>query len=488
MNDPVENSAVEKQILGELLDRYERSKVFRERSLDSGSVPSGKTRRILLRIDADEKLSALMEDTDKRKEFLRAAENLRLKGVIDYSWARYEKGNLIDRIWLLTEEESLRKSYRITGRIGKHALLDLLERQICSVLEIGLAPQTEEGAEQGDPAEPEMDAKSGVRTEPEMDAMSGVRAESDENTEDIRCFLTEMLHTIRETRSVPRFFFKGDKDKRSEEAAARKNENLLRFLSVLMSSREEVLERVISTRLYGDSKYFERELRSRVLSILRHIAECSDRTKAADTESGNWLLEERGVMKWPEILEFCGGIRIWLDDGKEIDCSSQIYGAYVNSETVRHIRHVELINVKRVLTIENKANYTWYLGNAREEAELVLYHGGCFSPVKGRWMKKIREAADRSGREIVFHHWSDIDAGGFRIFLRLRREIFPGIMPVHMDVETLQQNTDRCIPIEDERYIGLLRMIRENPEYGVFSEVLDYMLEQRVRLEQEAEI
>ena len=61
-------------------------------------------------------------------------------------------------------------------------------------------------------------------------------------------------------------------------------------------------------------------------------------------------------------------------------------------------------------------------------------------------------------------------------------------MPVHMDVETLQQNTDRCIPIEDERYIGLLRMIRENPEYGVFSEVLDYMLEQRVRLEQEAEI
>ena len=127
-------------------------------------------------------------------------------------------------------------------------------------------------------------------------------------------------------------------------------------------------------------------------------------------------------------------------------------------------------------------------GNSREEAELVLYHGGCFSPVKGRWMKKIREAADRSGREIVFHHWSDIDAGGFRIFLRLRREIFPGIMPVHMDVETLQQNTDRCIPIEDERYIGLLRMIRENPEYGVFSEVLDYMLEQRVRLEQEAEI
>ncbi len=332
-----------------------------------------------------------------------------------------------------------------------------------------------------------------------------------DTSSDIEAFLEEMLTTVISKRSIPRFFFHGENDKRSVADAEKKNQNLLQFLAVIARNQDEQLERIISTRLYGDSKYFERELRSRVISILRSIAsqadeeihsggagnpDINDHTSSSgnnlsrldtDYESGNQLLEERGIMKWPEILEFCGEIRVQLDDGHWIDYANHIYGAYVNSETVRHIQAVDLGQTTSVLSIENKANYTWYISAHRKERELVLYHGGCFSPTKGRWMKLIAEHVSlESG--LSCRHWSDIDLGGFRIFHRLKKEVFPSIRPERMDAATLAQYEDKHINIDNTRYIELMESMSCNPEYEVFWEALKYMIENQVRLEQEAEI
>lgn len=175
-----------------------------------------------------------------------------------------------------------------------------------------------------------------------------------------------------------------------------------------------------------------------------------------------------------------------MDDGNWIDYSSQRYGAYINGTAVRHVCNVLLTGVSNIISIENKANYVWYLENQKQQDELVLYHGGYFSPAKGRWFRMIAKAAEKSSCKIS--HWSDIDLGGFRIFQILKNEIFPKAEPFRMDLETLKKYKERCLPLGGEKYREKLEKCLSDSEYLCFREVISYMLKENVRLEQEAEI
>jgi hypothetical protein len=318
---------------------------------------------------------------------------------------------------------------------------------------------------------------------------------------DLPHFLLEEADEIREKKRIPRFFFDGGESFRADQ---KRNRELLRFLAgicyfdgntplisasetntqahVVTQAREEELERVLSTRLFGDSKYFERELRAKVLSILRHLAKQGGR----EFEEDEQLLEERGIAKWPEILEFRGPLKVHMDDGRAPDFTDHIYGAYINGNAVKHVQRVQLDGISGIVSIENKANYTWYITTHQNEEELVLYHGGFFSPAKGRFFRLIAEAAE--SRPIRVHHWSDIDVGGFRIFLRLKKEIFPQAEPMKMDVETLIKYRNRCMPLEKGAYRDTLTHCLSDPAYGMFKEVISVMLSENIRLEQEAEI
>ena len=80
-------------ILQELLDRYERSSLFRDRNQPSAGSDAGKNqgllpnpkrsgvRRTQFRVDSFGKLNVLLEDADRRKEFLRAAEGFEEQGT-----------------------------------------------------------------------------------------------------------------------------------------------------------------------------------------------------------------------------------------------------------------------------------------------------------------------------------------------------------------------------------------------------------------------
>ena len=99
---------------------------------------------------------------------------------------------------------------------------------------------------------------------------------------------------------------------------------------------------------------------------------------------------------------------------------------------------------------------------------------------------QIAEEAEKS--KIQVFHWSDIDLGGFRIFVRLRDEIFSSLRPYKMDLETLEKYGDRCMPIDDQNYLDSLAGLEAKAEYEVFYEVIRKMCSEKIRLEQEAEI
>ena len=116
---------MEKKILAVLLDSYERSRLFRE---------GDSARRIQFRPMEREEFAELAEQSDARREFLDTAEELAAEGLIEYDWVRYEEGNLIDRIFLRTEDAAVRQSYLRIGRVRKQAQLDVLESQVQAAL------------------------------------------------------------------------------------------------------------------------------------------------------------------------------------------------------------------------------------------------------------------------------------------------------------------------------------------------------------------
>ena len=448
------------QILNDLLDRYERSRHFRE---------GMSSQRVMLDASKCEWIVKCIENADEKGDLLDSLESLKAEGLVDFSWVRFETGNLVDRIWLITEPDALTEAYRRAGRTSKARMLDVLLNQL-------------EGAI--------LDLSGDRKQKPEISDASDISYakgyESSARNYGILDFLIETQETIRKKKKIPRFFFQSDGRKEEKETVEKKNSYLLCFLQEIAEPADEQMERVISSRLFGDSKYFEHELRSKVISILKYIAAEND----LETDDDEQLLAEYGVVKWPEIMEFCGDLAIVLDDGTRIDFAGCRYGAYINSDTIRHISRVEpaafdSVDLK-VLTIENKANYVWYLSKEKEENELVLYHGGFLSPLRRKWFELVYDGIKEKNAQTLFYHWSDIDLGGFRIFHMLKTRVFPDTIPYLMDKATLIEYAERCRSLEDVTYRKMLEKLLQENEYQMFHDVIRYMLTQNVRLEQEA--
>ena len=408
-----------KWVLGTLLDKYEDSTAFR-----TGVF----SRRILLTIPKETRLQELLEQPDEKRLFLAALDRLKAQGLIDYSWVRYEQGNLVDKIWLVPE--NIGGCYQVLGRTSAADRLETFQQGVSAALE-KLPPDS-----------------------------------------DFAAYLREVQQYTAARKKLRAPF--------SEDAAL--NENLLKCL-VLLEDCPDLMERVFSGRYFSDSKYFERVLKGKVLSILKELHKRAPEA----AEDGNSplsdedLLAERGLYRWPEVFEYSGALTVHMDDGSRFDTGVHRYGAYLNSEEVRHIAAVDGSAIRRVVFIENKANYMDFQARRRQPGDLVVYHGGFYSPVKGLLFAKIYEGCPNA----AFYHWSDIDLGGFRLFCRLRSSIAPTVQPLFMDVETLERNAASCMKITAPAYLAQLSALLDDAEYAVFWEVIRYMLAHRVRLEQE---
>lgn len=411
----------EKWILEKLINKYEKSKAF-----TSGEF----NKRIMLDVTREKDLHRQLEKIDEKNRFLDVLYTMEKAGMLQYSWIKYEEGNLVEKIWLVTEAGSIETCYKILKRISPKEQAKKLTNLI---------------------------QKYGQELEKETEVYR---------------FMDEMQKELEEKQKLPRFFTEDFK----------LNEDVLKCLCFMEKNQDEQMERVLSMKLYGDSKYFEKTIKSKVLSILRWIKKQDKEENREDEE----LLCEKGISRWPEVMEFTGNLKVVLEDDTRIDYSTQKYGAYINSDTVKCVKKVILKCVEKIVFVENKANYIWYLSHRKTENELVLFHGGCYSPVKGLWFKKIYLSSKKQEHNIKYFHWSDIDVGGFRIFVRLRKNIVPELEPYQMDCKTLEDFRKNAIKIEESSYRKILEEMEKDSEYAIFNPVISRMLELDIRLEQES--
>ncbi|MBP3701429.1 MAG: hypothetical protein J6I64_06040, partial [Lachnospiraceae bacterium] len=218
-------------------------------------------------------------------------------------------------------------------------------------------------------------------------------------------------------------------------------------LDHLAQVERPMLQRVFSKRFLGNSKLFEKELKSTVISLARKFY--PDIPKDKDAMPDVDVLRQLHLEVYSQELTVKGSLRFYLqsEDGTErmLDTAEYPYGVVLNQQTLDHMRLCEEQDIGLVRTIENKANF---VAEPYEEGKLVVFTHGYVTPGERKLLVKLRELLDRQSddkiaekqqRQIVrYEHSGDLDFGGICIYRYLREKIFPQLQPLRMDVETYE--------------------------------------------------
>jgi len=234
--------------------------------------------------------------------------------------------------------------------------------------------------------------------------------------------------------------------------------------------------RVFSIQNYGDSKKFERKIKQLIIPVIRcYEPNLVDVEEISDRE----VLAQVGIIMMSEIFEFCGNVKIGFSDG-EVDFSPIVKGSCISSECVSDICNVEIFNTDRIVFIENKTNYSEYCLNFRSERELVVYHGGFYSPQRGEFFCKLCAETD-----IPVYFWGDIDYGGFKMYMRLKNNIINSLQPLNMDLISYNRYKSNGLSKNDE-YIVKLSVLKSDEDYYEFFDVIDAIIAEKTTVEQES--
>ena len=418
----------QKEILSILLDKYEASSFYK-----TGVEPS---RRIMLRLydgGSSDFPQYNIEHPTIRDQINQAIMDLHEKNFVDYKWMRGEDGHIMARTWL--KFENIDKIYDFLGRKSTKELTG----QLCQELQ---------------------------------DIMGKV------STEWIKSFIEDCYMVSRKQKARLKL------SRYINQLLANNVErhDLIQALLFIDSLGEiELLERVFSIRCFGDSKKFELKIKKRLLDIIRNYSDCDEDSTVEE------LLRFAGIMRYPQQFEFRGALSIIFEDESQrhvIDFSPFIFGTSVNSLDLKRGTMIISHKIISIFSIENWANYYDYINRKNEKTELVIFHGGQFSPAKKLFLKAITDAMPT---DCSWYHWGDIDYGGFSMLARLRREINGNILPYRMNREELIRH-ERFTASITPAYIQKLQTLLQRKELFDCLSCINYMIENKIRLEQEAMI
>ena len=238
-------------------------------------------------------------------------------------------------------------------------------------------------------------------------------------------------------------------------------EKVLTAVKEALQVEQETFERDFSIRVFGDSKVFER-IRGSVTSILFEYGDFPEKET---------VLEDLNIVRNPGHV-FLKGAGVLCVAGQTLDLRLLGGDIAFSSVLLKEIERIEVTG-QRVITIENLTSFNAYT----PKEELVVYLGGYHNLSRREFLKRVYEQNPNA----AYFHCGDIDAGGFYILLHLRAKTGIPFAPLHMDVQTLEQNLRYAKKLTENDARRL-----KNLAGGEFDEVIDFMLKENVKLEQEA--
>lgn len=253
--------------------------------------------------------------------------------------------------------------------------------------------------------------------------------------------------------------------------------DLVRVLQALPKLEETGRpKRLFSQELFHDSKHFERHVQKRLISLLRTYGE-------QEMETEEEYLDSVGLVENPRHVWLSGALVLEIG-GQRVETEGFAGGVGLSAVSIREMKVVG-INVRRIVTIENLTSFHQWVQKRAGRSELVLYTGGFPHRTLQLFLQKLADFFAQQSLAIPVGHWGDVDLGGIRIFQFLKSRFFPHLQPILMDVPTLEACRERAVQA-DEKYVEKAKIMREEPQFAEWREVLDWMAQHRLRLEQES--
>lgn len=246
-------------------------------------------------------------------------------------------------------------------------------------------------------------------------------------------------------------------------------------LSGLDKLEEPVYKRVFSKRYLtypgiNGSKVFEEKLQSKIVSIARNY--CAD---VDDNMEEQEVLAQIYLEEYSQELEIKGNLCIELSQNK-IDLSVFTFGIILNHETLQVARIPSGQHIKKIITVENKANFK---SLPFEEGTLIIFSHGYFSPMEREFLIKLSIALEME--EVEYYHTGDMDYGGIMIFRYIRNKIFTSLKPLNMDVDTYEIYKDYAEDVK-ESTIQKLSKLKE----PTFTPLINKIIQEKKGIEQES--
>jgi len=244
---------------------------------------------------------------------------------------------------------------------------------------------------------------------------------------------------------------------------------LLKAITCIEKNREGCYIREFSIRHFGDSKILE--------SLLGLIGKIMRRFGGQFAEMDVYaILAEYFIYHTPNYIYVKGDSGLLKLADSCIALGGLKQGIGISGEDLPHMTLSNMERIKKVITIENLTTFfSW-----QEPDSILIYLGGYHNSVR-RILLSLFYARLPHARYL---HFGDIDAGGFEIYEDLCSKTKIPFQPYYMNLETLKAYKDfaKKLTLNDRKRIGKMQ---EQKGDCVYREVLDYMLAENVKLEQE---
>ena len=243
---------------------------------------------------------------------------------------------------------------------------------------------------------------------------------------------------------------------------------VLTILQAILKLDTETYIRNFSTALFRDSKRFQKEFRATIESIL---FDYTDKVVEKDR-----ILEFYNLYENPTYVLIKGDVQIAFNKSI-INVVEMQDGIALSNASLDKITRTK-VNAKKVVTVENLTTYH----DLYDKDAVYIYLGGYHNSAKQKLLEKIYE----DNRECGFYHAGDIDVYGFLILENLKTKTNIPFKPFMMDIETLKRFYEEGL--YRELNANDVKVIRDNKETKLvlYKDVLDFMLENNCKVEQES--
>lgn len=239
--------------------------------------------------------------------------------------------------------------------------------------------------------------------------------------------------------------------------------NIINILNKMVNQKEEISFRKFSILTLHDSKKLEKYK----LKIFHIIHDFYDQS----IEDENDAFECFNIIRNPSYVYLKGNMIIQIHN-QIIDLNELHNHFAMASENIKDLTILS-IAAKQVMTVENLTSFH----DLELDDTLIVYLGGYHNTLRRNFLLRLYEFLKNS---VTYYHFGDIDAGGFYIYLDLVEKTKIPFQTYKMDVETLIKYKEytKNLTQNDRLRLVKLKEIYYNP-------VIDYMLENSMKLEQE---